>query len=239
MEELIRINKYLASCKVASRRKSEEIISRGKVKVNGVVIKDLSTMIDPKKDIVEVYGKNVKQDTSKVYYMLNKPSGVISASYSKYGEKTVIDIIKDKDHRLFPVGRLDKETTGLIIITNDGDLAYHLTHPKFERPKTYEAVVSGKVDSKALQKLEKGVKIEGKRTAKANVKLLKIIGGSNSLLEITIIEGRKRQVRKMCEWVGHKVIELKRVSECGLSLGELEEGEFRKLSKKEVLQLLK
>lgn len=238
MEEKMRINKYLASCGVASRRKCEEIISRGKVTINGEVVRELGTIINIKKDLVKVYGKEVSLDTKKVYYMLNKPQGVISASKSKYGEETVVDLLGKKEHRLFPVGRLDKDTTGLIILTNDGDFAYKLTHPKYEKEKTYEALVKGKVDSKALDKLKQGVVIDGKKTSRAKVRLVKMIG-VNSLVEITLIEGRKRQVKKMCEKVGHKVIKLNRTMENGLSLGYLEVGEYRKLTKNEVSRLLK
>ncbi len=238
MEEKMRINKYLASCGVASRRKCEEIIQKGKVTLNGEVVRQLGTMIDVKKDIVKVYGKQVSFDNKKVYYMLNKPSGVISASKSKYGEETVVDLIGQKEHRLFPVGRLDKDTTGLIIITNDGDFAYKLTHPKYEKEKTYEALVKGNVDSKSLERLKKGVVVDGKKTAKAKVRLIKMIG-NNSLLEISIIEGRKRQVKKMCENVGHKVLKLHRTMENGLGLGNLEEGEYRKLTANEVKKLLR
>ena len=238
MEEKMRINKYLASCGVASRRKCEEIISRGKVTVNGEVVRELGTIINVEKDLVKVYGKEVSLDTKKVYYMLNKPQGVISASKSKYGEETVVDLLGKKEHRLFPVGRLDKDTTGLIILTNDGDFAYKLTHPKYEKEKTYEALVKGKVDSKSLDKLKQGIVIDGKKTSRAKVRLVKMIG-VNSLVEITLIEGRKRQVKKMCEKVGHKVIKLNRTMENGLSLGDLEIGEYRKLTKNEVSKLLK
>ena len=238
MEEKMRINKYLASCNVASRRKCEEIISSGKVTLNGKVVKELATMVDVKKDKVIVFGKPVELDNSKVYYMLNKPAGVISASKSKYGEETVVDIIGKKEHRLFPVGRLDKDTTGLIILTNDGDFAYKLTHPKYEKEKTYEALVKGHIDSKGLERLKKGVVIDGKKTSKAKVRLIKM-AGNNSLIEITIIEGRKRQVKKMCERVGHKVLKLKRTMENGLGLGDLQEGEYRKLTKNEVNRLLR
>lgn len=238
MEEKMRINKYLASCSVASRRKSEEIILKGKVTVNGEVVKNLGTIIDTRKDIVKVYGKQISLDTKKVYYMLNKPQGVISASKSKYGEETVVDLIGKKEHRLFPVGRLDKDTTGLILITNDGDFAYKLTHPKYEKEKTYEALVKGRIDSKAIEKLSKGVVIDGKKTSRAKVRLVKMIG-INSLLEITLIEGRKRQVKKMCEKVGHKVLKLTRTMENGLGLGDLNVGEYRALTKKEIARLVK
>lgn len=236
--EKIRINRYLAQCGVASRRKSEEYITAGKVRVNGVVSRDLSLKIDPEKDEVTVFSKPVSLQDDNVYYILNKPAGVISASRSRYGEKTVTDLIDDRDHRLFPVGRLDKDTTGLIIVTNDGDLTYTLTHPKFEREKTYEALIKGKINSKELEKLRKGVVIDGKKTARARVKLIGM-RRDNSLIEISLIEGRKRQVRKMCERVGHKVLKLRRISECGIELGDLEEGSYRKLTASEVRRLKK
>ena len=236
--EKIRINRYLAQCGVASRRKSEEYITAGKVRVNGVVSRDLSLKIDPEKDEVTVFSKPVSLQDDNVYYILNKPAGVISASRSRYGEKTVTDLIDDRNHRLFPVGRLDKDTTGLIIVTNDGDLTYTLTHPKFEREKTYEALIKGKINSKELEKLRKGVVIDGKKTARARVKLIGM-RRDNSLIEISLIEGRKRQVRKMCERVGHKVLKLRRISECGIELGDLEEGSYRKLTASEVRRLKK
>ena len=168
--------------------------------------------------------------------MLNKPSGVISAASSKYGEKTVVDLIGDKKYRLFPVGRLDKDTTGLIILTNDGDLTNFLTHPSFEMEKSYEALVKGHITSSELDKLKKGVMLDGKKTARAKLRLIKK-KGNNSLVEITLTEGRKRQVKRMFERVGHSVLTLKRTMEGGLNLGDLKEGESRLLSKKEIKKL--
>lgn len=239
MEEKIRINKYLALSGVASRRKCEDIILSGKVKVNGVVVKDLATYINCDKDLVTVNEKTIKKQEEKVYYLLNKPEGVISASNSKYKEKTVVDLIDDDNHRLFPVGRLDKDTTGVILITNDGDFAYKLTHPKFEKEKTYEALVKGKVEGKDIRKLEKGVVVDGKVTAGSKARLVKIVNSKNSIIEITLIEGRNRQVKKMCKCIGHEVLKLKRIKEGSIELGNLKEGEYRPLKKSEIRDLMR
>lgn len=236
MSEKMRINKYLSSCGVCSRRKAEKLILLGEVSVNGKRIKDLATLIDIQNDEVRLRGKSIKLEDTKVYYMLNKPSGVISASSSKYGEKTVVDLIEDNSYRLFPVGRLDKDTTGLIILTNDGELTNILTHPSFEMEKSYEALIKGHITSPELDKLKKGVMLDGKKTARAKLRLIKK-KGNNSLVEITLIEGRKRQVKRMFERVGHSVLTLKRTMEGGLTLGDLKEGESRLLSKKEIKKL--
>ena len=171
-----------------------------------------------------------------VYYALNKPKDVISAVSSRHHETTVVDLIANENRRIFPVGRLDKDTEGLIILTNDGDLAYHLTHPKFEKSKTYEALLHGRLDSKAILKLSNGIVIEGKKTAKASVRLLKMIKG-NSLIQITLKEGRNRQIRKMGKSIGHSVISLRRTEEDGIKLGNLAVGEYRKLTNKEITML--
>ena len=236
MSEKMRINKYLSSCGVCSRRKAEKLILLGEVSVNGKRIKDLATLIDIQNDEVRLKGKVIKLEDTKVYYMLNKPSGVISASSSKYGKKTVVDLIEDNSYRLFPVGRLDKDTTGLIILTNDGELTNILTHPSFEMEKSYEALIKGHITSPELDRLKKGVMLDGKKTARAKLRLIKK-KGNNSLVEITLIEGRKRQVKRMFERVGHSVLTLKRTMEGGLTLGDLKEGESRLLSKNEIKKL--
>ncbi len=232
----MRINRYLASCNVDSRRKCEEIILAGKVKVNGISVTDLSYQVDEKNDQVTVNGKPIEYKEEYVYYMLNKPTGTISAVSSRFDETTVIQLIKEEPKRIYPVGRLDKETEGLIFLTNDGDLSYRLTHPKFEKSKVYEALLTGRVDDRDLTKLSKGVMIDGRKTADAEVTLLKVIKG-DSLIRIAIKEGRNRQIRRMCEIIGHPVIRLKRIEEGGLNLGELKVGEYRKLTKSEVNKL--
>ncbi len=233
----MRINKYLASCGVGSRRKCEEYILQGRIKVNGKLVTELGTDVNEKKDTVTMDGKELKYETQAVYYMLNKPKGVISAANSKYGETTVVDLIEGEENRIYPIGRLDKDTTGLIFLTNDGSLAYKLTHPKFEKEKTYEALVKGKVDIDDINKMKKGVMNEGELLSASNVRLLKMIKG-NSLLLITLREGKKRQVRRMCRATGHDVVELKRISEGGIELGDLKPGEYRKLTFNEVKKLL-
>lgn len=229
----MRINKYLASCGLASRRKAEELILGGKVVVNGNTIRELGFDIDEKHDKVYVNGTLAKLGSDKVYYMLNKPVGVISASSADHGDKTVIDLIDDKEHRLFPVGRLDKDSEGLIFITNDGDFAYMLTHPKFAKEKKYTAILKGMVDNRDLKKLLKGVMLDDKLATANSVRFLKDLKG-NSLVEIVISEGRNRQVRRMCEIIGHPVLSLRRTSEAGVNLGELKIGEYRELTNEEV-----
>ncbi len=228
----MRINRYIALCGVASRRKAEELITDGKVKVNGKVVTELGFDVDEKNDKLTVSGVEVKPAEDKVYYILNKPKDVISAAVSDRGEKTVVELIDD-EHRLFPVGRLDKDSEGLIFLTNDGDFAYKLTHPKFEKSKKYVALLKGNVDERDLKKLSKGVELDGKKAIARKVVLKKQIK-DNSLVEITLSEGRKRQIRRMCEIIGHPVINLKRTEEAGITLGELKSGEYRALTLAEV-----
>ena len=233
----MRINRYLASCGVASRRKSEELIISGKVKVNGVVVTDLATDINEEKDKVTVSGRPVQLKTGNVYYMLNKPAGVISASSSDHGDKTVIDMVDSMGRRLFPVGRLDKETEGLIFITDDGDFAYRMTHPKFEKEKQYIAVLTGNVDDRDIKKLSKGVLLDGRNANAKAVRKIENLNG-DSLIDITISEGRNRQIRRMCEIIGHPVKSLKRIREGSISLGNLGVGEYRELNASEVKRCL-
>ncbi|MBR6801704.1 MAG: rRNA pseudouridine synthase [Eubacteriaceae bacterium] len=233
----MRINKYLAGCGVASRRKCEEYILQGRIAVNGNLVTELATEVNEHKDKVTMDGKLLSYENEAVYYMLNKPKGVISAANSRYGEKTVVDLIEDEENRIYPIGRLDKDTTGLIFLTNDGSLAYKLTHPRFEREKVYEAIIKGKIDIDDINKLKKGIMSEDEKLVASNVRLVKMIKG-NSLVHITLREGKKRQVRRMCRAIGHPVVELKRISEGGIELGNLEEGQYRKLTRNEVRKLL-
>jgi pseudouridine synthase len=229
----MRINKYLAQCNVASRRKCDELIAQGRVTVNGNVLTDYTYQVDEARDAVCVDGKPVASGGGHVYFMLNKPKGVISAAYSKYGEPTVVDLIKEDCGRLYPVGRLDKDSEGLIFITNDGDFAYCVTHPKFGHAKKYEALVKGALDSKKMDKLKKGLMLDGRKAVFDDVRLL---GKKNdaSILAVTIKEGRNRQVRRMLEMIGHPVLSLRRMEECGIPLGELKSGEYRTLKKSEI-----
>lgn len=230
-----RLQKYLSACGVASRRKSEELILAGKVKVNGQVITELGFKVN-EKDEVSVDG-NVLVREEKEYYLLYKPEKVICSAHDEKGRTTVIDLIDTKE-KVFPVGRLDYDTSGLLLITNDGELTNKLTHPKGNVTKTYLAKVEGLVNSKEIHELSKGVMLDGVKTKKAIVKLKKFDKTNNkSYVEITITEGRNHQVKNMCDLFNHKVIKLKRTNYSFLDLKGLKIGEYRKLSIKEVKQL--
>jgi len=230
-----RLQKVMASCGVASRRKCEEIISAGRVKVNGLVIKELGTKVS-KTDEISVDGKILNKQLL-VYYVLNKPTGYLTAVSDKLGRRTVMDLIdpETKKTRIFPIGRLDYDTSGVLLLTNDGELSYRLTKSAKEIEKTYHARVNGIITQEAIIRLMKGVMIDGKMTKRAKVDVLDIDKANQStLLEITITEGRNRQVRKMCEAVGFDVKKLKRVSFGGIDLEGLSVGEYRALKPHEV-----
>lgn len=236
----MRLQKYIASCGAASRRKAEDMIKQGRVSVNGERA-SLGMEIDEKKDQVELDGKVLKPETIR-YIVLNKPAGYVCTSKDRHAEKTVHDLI-DSDERLYTVGRLDKDTEGLILLTNDGEFTNRLTHPSHEIEKTYEALVQGNPTRGELIRLREGVRIEeddGERKVKTAPAKVRVIARyeKECLLEITIHEGRKRQVRKMLRAVGHPVKKLKRVKEGFLTLGDLKPGEYRNLSKAEVKKLL-
>lgn len=233
-----RLQKYLAHAGIGSRRSCEELIVQGKVKVNGQVITTLGTKIDPHKDIVQINGKRVQKKDKKVYILLNKPAGYVTTSKDPQGRPTVLDLIKERDTRIYPVGRLDFETEGLLLLTNDGELAYRLTHPKYRVKKVYHVLVKGVPKEKSLQQLRKGILLEDGMTQPAEVKVLKSENNS-TLLELTIHEGKKRQVRRMCEAINHPVINLKRIKIGFLTLGSLPKGKYRELSVHEIRQLKK
>lgn len=237
MEE--RLQKYLASCGVASRRKCEEYILQGKVQVNGKIITELGTKINAEKDVVKFEGKNVKQTKKLVYILLNKPIGYVTTSDDQFGRDMVLDLVKVKE-RVVPVGRLDMYTSGALILTNDGDFVYKVTHPKHEVEKTYTVTVKGIVENNEVEQLKKGVKIDDYITKPAKVKILKTDMEKNiSRLEITIHEGKNRQVRKMCEAIGRKVLALHRSKIGKIGVKDLELGEWRYLQNKEVQAFLK
>ena len=236
MEEM-RLQKYLALCNVASRRASEEIILQGRVRINGKKCTTLGTKVSDG-DEVSVDGKIISQEAKKYYIMLNKPIGYVTTVSDEQGRATVMELVSDISKRVYPVGRLDINTEGLLLMTNDGDFTYKITHPKHKLDKTYEVWVSGKAEQNALKKLERGVIIDGKKTSPAKVDVIDYTKAS-ALLSVTIHEGRNRQVRKMCASVGFKVMNLKRVSEGGLSLGNLPLGKWRHLTDAEVKLILK
>jgi pseudouridine synthase len=235
---LERLQKFLAHSGVGSRRSCEELILQGKVKVNGQIVTALGTKIDPHKDIVQIAGKTVRNKEKKVYIILNKPAGYVTTSKDPQGRPTVLDLVKGVNERIYPVGRLDYETEGLLLLTNDGELAYRFTHPKYKIEKVYQALVKGIPSEAALQKLRNGIKLEDGITQPARVKVLKKENHS-ALLELTIHEGRNRQVRRMCEAIDHPVLKLKRTQISFLTLGTLPKGKYRVLSEKEIRLLKK
>jgi len=232
----VRLQKYLADAGIASRRKAEELILAGKVQVNGVTVTELGTKVDDKVDSVFYNGKRVINNEPMVYIMLNKPEGFVTTVKDQFDRPTVLDLVKNVKERVFPVGRLDYDTSGLLILTNDGDLTYKLTHPKHNIEKTYVAKVYGTPGEEAVRKFKHGIHIEGKKTEPAKLEVLEE-NGKFSVCKITITEGRNRQVRKMCEAVKHPVASLKRVSTGELTLGELKKGQYRHLTEKEVKYL--
>ncbi len=237
MEE-IRLQKYLAEAGIASRRKAEELIQQGKVKVNNVIVTELGTKINPEKDKIEYEGKIITREDEKVYILLNKPIGYVTTAKDQFNRDSVLDLVKVKQ-RIVPVGRLDMYTSGALLLTNDGDFVYQVTHPKHEIEKTYTVTLKGMITKTTIEMLKKGVKIEDYVTRPAKVRILKIEEDKNqSRLEITIHEGKNRQIRKMCEAVGHRVLALHRSKIDGIGVKELPLGKWRYLSENEINQIL-
>lgn len=237
-KETIRLQKYMAEAGIASRRKAEELILAGKVKVNGKTINELGIKIVPNKDIVEYNGKKVVIEKEYVYILLNKPIGYVTTVKDQFNRDSILDLVKT-NKRIVPVGRLDMYTSGAIILTNDGDFVYKVTHPKHEIEKTYTVTIKGIVKNNEIEELRQGVKIEDYITKPAKVKILKTDEEKNiSRLEITIHEGKNRQVRKMCEAIGHKVLALHRSKIAGIGVKDLGLGKWRYLTKNEVRKIL-
>lgn len=239
MEEDIRLQKYLANQGICSRRKAEEYILQGQVKVNGEVVCELGTKINPNKDEVIFKGNRVGNVDKKVYILLNKPIGYVTTTRDQFGRDTVLDLVHVKE-KILPVGRLDMYTSGALILTNDGEFIYKVTHPKYEIEKTYNVTVKGIVTKKEIKQLEDGVKIEDYTSGKAKVKILKIDKENDiSRIEITIHEGKNREVRKMCNGIGRKVLALHRSKIENIDVKSLKLGEWRYLTNKEISSLLK
>ena len=237
MENEMRLQKYLAQCNVASRRAAEQFITDGRVRVNGKGVTELGTKVC-EGDFVEVDGSPVYAEKKKYYIMLNKPEGFVTTASDENGRSTVLDLIDDIDARLYPVGRLDINTEGLLLLSNDGDFTLKVTHPRHKLDKTYRVIVSGIPNHFEIEKLERGVYIDGKRTAPAKAKLLSA-DKQNGLIELTIHEGRNRQVRKMMEAIGYKVLYLQRVAIGNIVLGNLPLGKWRHLNPNEVKYLMR
>jgi pseudouridine synthase len=233
---MTRLQKVLAHAGIASRREAEKIILSGRVKVDGKVITELGTRVDPEKNCIEVDNKPISRAEKKGYYLLNKPKGYVTTMKDPRGRLTVNDLLKDIDERVYPVGRLDYDTTGVLIITNDGELANALAHPKKEIEKCYHALVRGTPSNEALKMLREGVQLEDGKTAPAKVRVLEI-KENKSCLEIIIHEGKNRQVKRMCEAIQHKVLRLKRTRFGPLELGDLRAGKLRELTANEIKTL--
>ncbi|MCL2566465.1 MAG: rRNA pseudouridine synthase [Defluviitaleaceae bacterium] len=234
----MRLQKFMALNGVASRRKSEELILSGKVSVNGVIIAELGHKIEGSTDKVVVNGEVIASSKNpKVYYMLNKPVGYISTAKDQFGRPTVVSLIDtETDIRLYPIGRLDYDTEGLLILTNDGTLTNRLTHPKYSVGKEYEAMVKGRISLEAINAVKTGIDIGGYITKPAKIEIISQFA-DYAIIKITIKEGKNRQVRKMCDKIGHPVRSLKRVAIGSLKLGNLKPGQYRKLTVDEIKKL--
>lgn len=230
-----RLQKVMAHAGIASRRKSEEIIAAGRVTVNGKKVTEMGCKVDPDQDQIAVDGNLIEQEKKK-YLLLNKPEGYITTVSDPAGRPTVMDLIPDLHQRLYPVGRLDYDSSGLLIMTNDGDLTYKLTHPKKEVDKKYRVVVAGEMKETALKKLSSGLIIDGQPTAPAKISKLKYFSNKTSF-DIIIHEGRNRQIRRMCELVGFSVLELQRTAFAFLTISGLASGQFRYLKTEEIKKL--
>lgn len=229
----MRLQKYMAQCGIASRRKCEEMITAGRVAVNDIKIQKMGVDIQPEVDNITVDGKRIRPEVKKHYIIFNKPSGIVTTVHDQFGRKTIMSYFQDIPERIFPIGRLDYDSEGLLILTNDGELTYRLTHPKNQVKKTYIVKVKGIPTLDQLKIIQNGVILNRIKTAPADVKIMNN-NENTSILEIQIHEGRNRQVRRMFELIGYSVINLRRSQIGSLSLGNLQPGEWRYLSDKEV-----
>ena len=242
MEE-VRLQKFMADCGIASRRKCEELILAGKVTVNGEIVTRLGAKVSPKKDEVIYNGKILKPENRKIYILLNKPIGYVTTVNDQFFRDTVLDLVKVKE-RIVPVGRLDMYTSGALLLSNDGDFVYKVTHPKHEIEKTYNVTLKGEITEDDLNKLEHGVEIQNDEesyiTIPAKVHILKIDKNKNqSRIQVIIHEGKNRQVRKMCEAIGKKVLALHRSKIGSIAVNDLKLGEWRYLSENEIKDIEK
>jgi 23S rRNA pseudouridine2605 synthase len=235
MAEKMRLQKYLAHAGVASRRAAEDLIVRGKVRVNGKVVRELGTVVGTD-DRIDVSGKPIELQTQPTYLLMNKPVNVVTTMRDPQGRRTVAELIPKALPRVVPVGRLDYDTSGVLLLTNDGELANRLTHPRFGVEKTYRAVINGRLNSDEVHRLQSGVLLEEFRAAGARLRVI-ATRRDTSVVDITIHEGKNRQVRRMFEAVGHPVLELSRLRFGPLKLGDLPPGHARQLTEREVAQL--
>ena len=231
-----RLNKVIAMSGITSRRKADELISLGRVMVNNRVETRLGVKVNQRTDSIVVDGKALSNVQKNMYLILNKPFGYISTLNDPEGRPTIIDLLKNVEERVFPVGRLDFDSQGLLILTNDGQLAYRLTHPKFHIPRTYKVIVNGQLSEKSISDLKNGIALDNVVTHKAHVKIIEK-EQDRSTVRITIFEGRSREIRRMFEAVGHKTIKLVRTAYGNLVLGDLKVGKFRQITQSELKAL--
>jgi 23S rRNA pseudouridine2605 synthase len=225
----VRLQKYLAQCGLASRRKAEQMISEGLISVDGKTVTEMGVSITPGVNVVSLAGKQVEVKEPLVYYLLNKPKGYVTTLSDPQGRPIVTSLIKESSARLFPVGRLDLDTEGALIMTNDGQLAQKIQHPSNETNKTYEALIRGLPGKEKITLLERGIQLDGKKTSPAKIAVV-ASKGPNCIVKIIIHEGRKRQVKKMFSYIGHPVVHLKRIAYGKLTIDRLPSGGYRQLN---------
>jgi 23S rRNA pseudouridine2605 synthase len=231
----IRLNRYLALCGLGSRRKCDELIASGAIKVNGNVVVEMGVRIDPQQDSIEYYGQLLQPQEQHLYILMNKPLRVVTTVSDEKRRKTVLDLIEITD-RIFPVGRLDYNTTGALLLTTDGKLSYILAHPRFEVTKIYRVLLDKRIRPIDLHHFRKGLMLEGKQTAPCKAEEIRIIDNA-SLMEVELHEGRNRQIRKMFDILGYQVKKLHRIEFAGLRVDNLKTGEWRQLTQQEIDQL--
>ncbi|OPX19728.1 MAG: pseudouridine synthase [Desulfobacca sp. 4484_104] len=231
-----RLQKFLSRSGLASRRQGEELIQAGRVTVNGRVVTTLGTRIDPETDEIRLDGERVRLPCRRLTVMLHKTEGYVTTRHDPQRRRQVTDLLGEMGAGLYPIGRLDYDTSGLLLLTNDGELANRLMHPRFQVAKTYRVTVRGAISSAAVQRLEAGVRLAGRTTAPARVRVIKVLP-ERTVLELTIREGRYHQVKRMCAQVGHPVLKLKRIAYGPVKLGRLPRGAYRELSTHELVQL--
>ncbi len=233
----MRLNKFLARSGVCSRRKADLLIQSGRIAVNGITVKKLGILVDERTDEVTVDGKKVSIQEKLIYILLNKPKGYLTTVKDSFHRPTVLDLL-GKDKKVFPVGRLDQDTEGVLLLTNDGELAYRLTHPKFQIEKTYLVIVKGKIDQKILRKFKQGIRLEEDVVARGEGKTIKK-DEEESKFELRLKEGRKREIKRMCQMAGFPVIDLKRTKFAYLTARGLKKGQWRYLTEREIVRLKK
>ena len=232
----IRINKYLSLCGVTSRRGADTLIAQGKVSLNGKKVDQLGVVVDEENDLVKVDGIQVEPVDKKYYVAMNKPPLTMTTLHDPFKRRTVLHFLKDLKHRVYPVGRLDYDTEGLLLLTNDGEFAYRMTHPKYKVPRIYEALVEGEFTRENADRIARGVKLDDGATGKAQISILGH-RGSDTRIRLILTEGRKREIKQLCKAVGHAVRKLRRVEYAGVTLSHLKPGQWRHLTSAEVSRI--